>query len=599
MSTQEQVTSLIHEDAERGQRYQDSMDEIIALIKGRVPIIWVLTHEETRFISEFKKRVGKDNNRQLWQWSGYEGLKRIQKQMTVQRASGDEKETWNPAKALIRISEMPKLKPAEGAGICYLMRDMHICLAEQVVRQIRDMYGLLIGHAKTLVIVSPILAHGQGGRTAGLPPTLEKQICVVNYELPTYERIHARIEEVLGHMKETAKARKDTDTKLDYTDEEIASFAKALRGLTLTEVDNAVATSVTHLKCLHVEKLLNEKKQIIRKSDILEFINVPVKLGDVGGLDLAKDYLIRYGRAQEDEAKQFGVEPLKGIILTGVPGTGKSLFAKVIGKMWKLPLLRLDVGKVMGSLVGQSEGKMRQVIDQVEAMAPCVLWIDEVEKSLSGTKSSNFSDGGTLARVFGTLLHAMQDRMEGVTIIATANDITKLPPEFIRRFNEVFFVDLPGPEERWEIFSIHLAKRGRNPENFLKSKDKLIAASLDYTGAEIEKAIKDALASAFYQGRDDVTTKDILAALADTKPISKVMKKQVDKIRETARGQYRFASTWADKESRGRSVKTSQGKKLDVNGALGDLKEIKRPMQKAKAKSEEASSDDRFKDLDN
>jgi len=250
----------------------------------------------------------------------------------------------------------------------------------------------------------------------------------------------------------------------------------------------------------------------------------------------------------------------------------------------------------MTGLVGGSEEKMRMVIDQAEAMAPCVLWIDEVEKSLSGTKSSNFSDGGTLARVFGTLLTAMQDGMEGVSMIATANDITMLPPEFIRRFNEVFFVDLPGPDERWEIFGIHLKKRSRNISDFEKNKKQLIQASEDYTGAEIEKAIKDAIAAAFYDGGKKLTHKHILDALKETKPISRVMKKKVDKLRETARGQYRYASSWAVEESKKREIKTSGGKKLDIDKAVGNMKEFAKT-RKDKAKSEAEKADNRFGDL--
>jgi ATP-dependent 26S proteasome regulatory subunit len=602
VASKEQVTSIMHAIPEQGQAYTDSIDEITALIRGRVPIIWVMTHEEARFMEEFRARVGKDLKQTLWQWSAYEGLKEINKKKTSLRADGDQKETWNPIKALERIVEMEEPKSSGSEGTCYILRDFHIVLGEQVVRQMRDIYSLLQVHGKTLVIVSPVLGHGVGGKSAGLPPTLEKQVSVVNYELPSYEVIYARIKEVLDHLKGTSRTNEDENsppivTKLDYTEEEIVSFARVLQGLTQTELDNAIATSITHLRYIHIDKLLNEKKQVLRKSDILEFINVPVKLEDVGGLDLAKAYLSKYGLAQEDKAKEYGVEPLKGVILSGVPGTGKSLFAKAIGKMWKLPLLRLDVGKVMSSLVGQSEGKMRTVISQIEAMAPCVLWIDEVEKSLSGTKSSNFSDGGTLSRVFGTLLHAMQDRMDGVTIIATANDITRLPPEFIRRFNEVFFVDLPGPEERWDIFSIHLTKRGRNPAKFTKYKQKLIDASVNYTGAEIEKAIQDAIASAFYNNSKDVTVKDIVSALEDTKPISRIMKKQIDNIRETARGQYRFASSWADQQSQVRNVSTKKGKKLNVDSALDDLSEIKRPLDKAKMKNKTFDNKDRFTNL--
>lgn len=589
--TQEQEVTHLQEAPEAGSRYTDSMDEILALIKGRVPIIWVMTHEENRFIADFKRQIAQKHKRQLWVWSGYQGLVKVQGQMGIQQAAGEEKDTHVFRKALDRIAKMPRVK-GEEKGICYIMRDMHNVLAPMEVRQLRDMFEHLIGHGKTLIVVSPILAHGPGGSQGGLPPTLEKHVSVVHYELPDLERIKSRIVDILGQMKHSVKnSNKPID--LDYDDEQLTSFAKALRGLTMLEVDNAVSTSMTHLKRLHVDKLINEKKQIIRKSDILEFISTPVKEGDVGGLDKAKSYLKRYARAYEDDAKEFGVEPLKGVILTGVPGTGKSLLAKAMGKIWKLPLLRLDVGKVMTGLVGGSESKMREVISLVEAMAPCILWIDEVEKSLAGTKSSNFSDGGTLSRVFGTLLHAMQDRMEGVTILATANDITMLPPEFIRRFNEVFFVDLPGPEERWEILGIHLAKRGRDLKKFQKYKQQFLDVSVDYTGAEIEKAVKDAIAAAFYENRKDVNYKDVVEALQDTKPIAKVMKDKIKKIREKADGQYRYASSWAESQSGSRKVTTKGGKKLDVNKALDDLPELVKS-KKEKNKEELAAREGRF-----
>jgi SpoVK/Ycf46/Vps4 family AAA+-type ATPase len=324
-------------------------------------------------------------------------------------------------------------------------------------------------------------------------------------------------------------------------------------------------------------------------------------MDDVGGLDMVKDYLGKYSRAYTPEAKAFGVEPLKGVLLTGVPGTGKSLLAKAIGRLWGVPLLRLDVGKVMTGLVGGSESKMRDVIKQAEAMSPCVLWIDEVEKSLSGTKSSNFSDGGTLSRVFGTLLTSMQDGMEGVTIIATANDINQLPPEFIRRFNEVFFVDLPGPNERWDIFAIHLKKRGRNIETFEKHRKVLVAASKDYTGAEIEKAVKDGIAASFYQDKKDLTVKNLLAAIADTKPISKIMESKVKKLRDKARGSFRFASSWAmsqgaeDNKNKNK-VSTSSGKALSIDDAISDVGVFSNT-KKEESKTTKDAVDSRFLDL--
>jgi SpoVK/Ycf46/Vps4 family AAA+-type ATPase len=563
--------------------YENSIDEIKALIKARVPIIWVLTHEEGRFIDEFAEYIAEPMKRQVWLWSSYQGLIRQDQQMAAAgtRAKGEEDGTHNPQKALQRICTM---KAGKGvSGLTFLMRDMHTVLAEPLPRQVRDIYEHLIDAGKTLIITSPVLAHGPGGTKTGLPPTLEKQVAVVSYELPTASQIETRVRECVQHMKTSTKARPSQKTKLDYPDEAIHDMTRALQGLSMIEVDDATSTSVTHKHRLDQDHLLAAKRQLIKKNEILEFIDTPYGLGDVGGMDQAKEYLQRYGIAHSEEAKEFGVEPLKGILLTGVPGTGKSLLAKVIGRLWKVPLLRLDVGKVMTGLVGGSEGKMRDVIMQAEAMSPCVLWIDEVEKSLAGTKSSNFSDGGTLARVFGTLLTAMQDGMEGVTIVATANDITLLPPEFIRRYNEVFFVDLPGPDERWEIFKIHLEKRGKDLKSFEKAKDVLLEASDNYTGAEIEKAVKDAIADAFHAKQKGVNAINLLEALKATKPISTVMGAKVAKLREKARGQYRYASTYAEEQSGVRAVKTKSGKTLDLGEALDDFDEfVKTPKEKHK-----------------
>jgi len=578
-------------------RYHDSMEEIASLIRGRVPIIWVLTHEETRFIHDFEERIGKALNRKIWLWSSWQGLVPNDQANASLRATGDEKDTHNPQKALSRIvAHNPPTGEDAHSGLIYIMRDFHTVMTEPIPRQIRDMYDHLSNNIKTMIIVSPMLAHGASGQQPGISPTLEKQISVVSYELPTRDMIRSEINTIISAMKESTKSGKPSHLHLEYSEEELESFARALQGLTHTEIINSVASCFTHMNKLDVNKLLSDKRQLIRKSDILEYIDTPVGMEDVGGLDIAKQYLGMYARAHTDEAREYGVEPLKGIILTGVPGSGKSLLAKVTGKLWMLPLLRLDVGKVMGSLVGSSEARMRDVIAMAQAMSPCLLWLDEVEKSLSGTKSSNFSDGGTLARVFGTLLTAMQDGLDGVTIIATANDINALPPEFIRRFNEVFFVDLPAAPERKEIFNIHLAKRGRDPKKFDSHMKDLIAASDGYTGAEIEKAIKDAIAASFYSDKKDTSYTEILEALKNTKPISKVMGDKIKKMREKAKGQYRYASSLSEAETK-RAVKTKGGKKLDLSDALDDMTEvIKTP--KEKAKEEKDASHGRFKELD-
>jgi len=583
----EQVTTQPQEG--KDPKFHNAMEEILALIKARVPIIWVVTHEEGRFIDDFVNLVAEPNARQVWLWSLYQGLIRQNQYMDSQgmRATGEESETFQPPVALEHIVRM-KPQNNDVKGIVYIMRDAYMVMTEPVTRQIRDMYEHLINTGKTLIITGPMLAHGAGGQISGLPPNLEKQVTVVNFELPKPDQIEVRVREAIQHMKKSDRSQRHKNTKLTYDDMEVQECTRALTGLTMIEVDDAISTSVTHMQELNVQRLIAAKRQIIKKNQILEFIDQPVGMEDVGGMDHAKEYLARYSRQWTDEAKAFGVEPLKGMLLTGIPGTGKSLLAKAIMSAWKLPGLRIDVGKVMTGLVGGSEEKMRQVIGQLEAMAPCIGWIDEVEKALSGTKSSNFSDGGTLSRVFGTLLTAMEEGLKGVTIVATANDITALPPEFIRRFNEVFFVDLPGPDERWEIMGIHLRKRGRDIKAFEKQKKELLDATDGFTGAEIEKAIKDAIASAFEENQKDVESKNIVAAVDDTKPISKVMGAKVAKLRDKAKGSYRYASSWAKDQAGKHEVKTGKGKKLDLDDALDNMDEVattpKNRHKKAKAK---------------
>jgi len=229
-----------------------------------------------------------------------------------------------------------------------------------------------------------------------------------------------------------------------------------------------------------------------------------------------------------------------------VHNCGKSLLAKAIGSYWKLPVLRLDIGRVMGGIVGSSEANMRAALKTLEAASPVVCWLDEIEKALSGTASSGMSDGGTLSRVFGTLLTAMEERMKGVVFVATANDVSALPPELIRRFNEVFFVDLPKAQERKTIFEIHLAKRGRDLEKVDVNLDYLVSLTKGFTGSEIEKAVKEGIARAWRNKLKDVNTESIELAIRSTKPISDMMKDKIQKLQEWAKSSARSASSFTD-----------------------------------------------------
>jgi len=532
--------------------FRNSMHEVEVAARSSCPIIWVRTHEEARFIESFKKVSEEDLKRDTYVWSAWQGIVPISAYDKGQRATGPMDKSWQPAIAIERVAEL--VKKAGRKGNVVIMRDVHFVMQEPVPRMIRDIYKILATNRTTLVFVSPFLAHGPGGNKSGLPPTLEKQIQVIDFDLPVLEDIDQQLRSLIRKVARV-NAPKDSSTEqksktkvisnMKYNDLDYHEFARALQGLTSTEIEAAATACVHHCLGLNTDFLLKSKKQIVNKSGILEYINQKKSMSEVGGLDLAKDFFEDYKFAHTKEAQEFGIEPLRGVLLVGIPGCGKSLISKAIASTWGLPLLRLDIGKVMNGIVGSSERQMRDVIQQTEAMAPCCLWIDEIEKALSGTKSSNFSDGGTMARVFGTLLTAMEEGMEGVTIFATANDISALPPELIRRFSETFFVDLPGPDERTAIFNIHLDKRGFSPAENNIEIDKLIDRSENFTGHEIEKAIQRSLAFAYKSDDRQITTEHLLTALAETKPIHHIMHEKINKMRKEAHGKFRYASTYA------------------------------------------------------
>lgn len=584
------------------ERHTDCMEQLKSLIEAKVPYIWVTTFEEKRFVEEFYLKVSTQSKRDLYTWSAVKGFEHwtSKKEAASKRVPSMPpehiKESENPLVALERIEKCNIA--SDRNGVVFVMKDFHCFMNQATPRWLRDMYQTVCKGRKTIIFLSPQIGHGQGGSKPGLEPTLDKQITVVEYDLPQRRHIRKQITDIIAHIqKSQAKVANNPEAtellgqlKADYTDEEVESFISALQGLTEVEAENAIFTSIKRLGRLDEKHLRNEKKQVIKRSDILEYIEHSPSMDEVGGLDEIKLYVDRYRDQFTPEAKEFGVEPLRGIIFTGIPGTGKSLAAKAVAAMWHLPLLRLDVGKVMTGLVGGSEEKMRHVISQVEAVAPCVLWIDEIEKSLSGTKSSNFSDGGTLSRVFGTLLTAMEERFDGVVTIATANDINALPPELIRRFNELFFVDLPQPTEREEIFNIHLKKRNRDPEELGIDMQQIVNATHRYTGSEIEKSVSEGIIRAFRDGKRKLSTDDLLGAINDTKPIANVMSQQINSLREWARERARYASSLAaEAASPGKQkVVTKDGQELDVRSAIDDFENFK----KEKASKETKTFDD-------
>ncbi len=507
---------------------QSSRSEIEDLIRARYPLIYVVSHEESRVESAFKK-ICVEREMRLEIWSVTEGFR------VVVNGTGT-RDMKDPIKALEHVNR------GDGKAL-YVLRDFHHFLKEPaVLRRLRDLSHLLRKTKKSVVIISPVQK---------IPPELEKSVCaVIDWELPNRIEIEAIARRLVPQAPPATHHQLESDPSF------MERVVEAALGLTEIEAENVFAKSMVRTRTFDMETILNEKKQIIRKSGMLEYYEHREEFSDIGGLDSLKDWLVKRRNAFSSRARDFGLPLPKGILLIGIPGTGKSLTAKAVGALWEMPLLRLDVGKVFAGLVGSSEENIRTVIRTSEAIAPAVLWIDEIEKGFSGTGSSNFSDGGTTSRVFGSFITWLQEKQSSVFVIATANNVQALPPELLRkgRFDEIFFCDLPDRDERRQIFDIHIRKKNRDPAKF--NLEKLVDTSGDYSGAEIEQTIISALYDAFDSG-DDLTSEGLLASLSDIVPLAVTMRERIEGMRDWARGRARGAS---ERTVRGGDDDGGQGK---------------------------------------
>lgn len=505
--------------------------QIDILIRARYPLIYVVSYEEQRVLKALHE-MAQERSKELLFWSITCGIHKPQDAPGSSQPLKVDEQTRDPIAALNHIERKPD--PA-----IIVLKDFHPYLSDNtVVRKLRDLVDNLKETYETVVILSPVLS---------IPVELEKDIAVVDFDLPDTKEINSLLDEIIEVIGKTP------DLKVNLDAETKEKLVNAALGLTLNEAENAFARAIVVDKTLgpeDIEKILSEKEQVIRKSGILEYYHTVEGLGDVGGLDSLKDWLNKRSVAFTEKAKQFGLPQPKGILLIGVQGCGKSLTAKAISNLWKLPLLRFDVGRVFSGIVGSSEENMRKAIRTAESVAPVILWIDEIEKSLSGVQSSGFSDAGTSARVFSTFLTWLQEKKKPVFVISTANNISLLPPELLRkgRFDEIFFIDLPSREERKAIFSIHIKKRNRNPDNF--DLEALIRDSDGFSGAEIEQAVISSLFDAFVDGRD-IETRDILKSLKDSVPLSRTMREEIQRLRDWADTRARPASNM-EKSSIGR-----------------------------------------------
>lgn len=493
------------------------------LLRARFPYIYISTYEESR-ATKFITNIATDESqikypREVFTWTQTAGLK-----------SGDKviSDTTSPAKLIKYIEKYDK-------SSVFILYDFHVFFGSkqrpadpEIVRLLRDLVLPLKTDSvrKNVIFISPDLV---------IPETLQKDIVIYDFPLP-------KLDEIRIFLNKMINANKGINT-LSLSDEDKDKLCKAALGLTMQEVENAFALAMVNdgkLDKSDLNIILDEKMQVIRKTGLLEYIQSDLGIEDIGGLDNLKKWLLKRNLSWSERAKKYCIPSPKGILVTGIPGCGKSLTAKAMSTIWQLPLLRLDIGKIFSGIVGSSEENMRKAINTIEAVAPAILWVDEIEKGFNGVSGSN--DSGVSSRIFGTFLTWMQEKSAPVFVIATANNIDRLPPELLRkgRFDEIFFVDLPTFEERKEIFKVHLSKRLKNSDvcqNVKPDDDNLIVQLAQMTegfiGSEIEQVVISALYEAFFEDRE-LRLNDFIKAISNTVPLSTTQKEQILRIREWA-----------------------------------------------------------------
>jgi SpoVK/Ycf46/Vps4 family AAA+-type ATPase len=429
----------------------------------------------------------------------------------------------SPADALAEIAKVQD--PA-----WFILNDFHAFLDQPyVIRTLREVCPLLARRRQYIFFVAPVYK---------IPVELEKDLVMVELLLPDPQDLGQILDSVIASLE------KSWNKSLKVSPEVHEKMIRAGLGLTEKEARRVFLRAfVEHpeFKEEHLDSVLSQKKQIIRQQNLLEFYKVSDQLDEVGGLDLLKDWLKSRSKAFSEEARKYGLPAPRGLLMLGIQGCGKSLCAKAVSNLWRLPLLRFDSSIVLGSFQAPAEVNIRRATQLAESISPCVLWIDEIEKGFSAHLISGKEASGEVSRAFASFLVWLQERKKAVYVIATANSISELPPELVRkgRFDDIFFVDLPKIHEREEIFLIHLKKRGRKPEDFDL---KLLASESDgFSGSEIEQSIISAMYEGFTENRE-ITTEDIRKALSDTVPLSETMEEQVEEIRRWVKHRARPAS---------------------------------------------------------
>ncbi len=494
--------------------------ELDQLIRARYALVYLVTWEEDR-ARDLLMRICHHRGKDLYEWSMTDGLRHV---------AGPSAQTKTVDRLREPLKVLNEILQANTDAV-YVLKDFHKCLeAPEVIRHVRDLGFALRRSKKSLIILSPVVV---------IPPELEKTVTLIDMPLPGKDDLRGLLRRIQNESQQTRKFR------VDLSDSQIDQITDAARGLTMSEAENAFAMSIIRDGLLDgedIQAIVEEKRQIIRKSGVLEYYEVDDSFSDVGGMDILKDWLHKRRSAFTPEAREYGLPHPNGILLMGVQGCGKSLIVKAISADWKMPLLRMDMSRIFQSYIGSSEQNMRRALRMAEELAPIILWIDEIEKAFSGMEGSGAGDSGTTSRVVGMFLTWLQEKKGPVFVFATANEVRSLPPELLRkgRLDEIFFVDLPRRQERQTILEIHLKKRKRDPANYdLRT---LRRVCKGFSGAEIEQAVISAMHDSFFEKRE-LETRDIMRAFEESVPLSTTMRERIEQLRVSARRRARPVSS--------------------------------------------------------
>ena len=517
----------------------DVVERLKVLINSSTPIVIMETVEETRAL-QLVRTASADLNMEVFEWTIADGLTRsgsnspalpsgtaLQARINGARHAADPDapdsrhaaiyNTQDPVQALANLETIT-------LEAVFVLKDFHRHMEDPVVvRRLRDVGQKFSANRRTVIITAPAIT---------VPPELASLVEFLDLPLPDRQRLRQIIDETLARLSKTHTFQ----GKLDGMG--LDAMANNLRGLTEEGAERAISQTLVARYGLCAETVtdvLESKKELLRRSEMLDFVEVSDTMANIGGLDNLKHWLAQRRGAWEDEARAFGLEPPRGMIILGVQGCGKSMCARAVAGEWKLPLVKFDTAAVYDKYVGETEKRIQKVFQVAEGLAPCVLWIDELEKVFAGSGPDSASaDAGVSSRLLAAFLSWMQDRKAPVFVAATCNNVTALPPELIRkgRFDELFFVDLPNQAERKQIFAIQLAKRKRNPADF--DLNRVATAADEYSGAEIESVVQTALYAAYSQ-KHPVTTQALLDALSGTVPLSTTRAEEIEALRTWAR----------------------------------------------------------------